>query len=61
MAGAMCKEADMVKASPIAAKSNVSSSAETHPLVTLGLFCGLGLLLSLLAIIADQYMPGEWF
>ncbi len=51
----------MVKASPIAAKSRTSSSTDTHPLVTLGLFCGIGLLLSLLAIIADQHFPGEWF
>ncbi|MGN6117599.1 MAG: hypothetical protein ACTHN2_19015 [Nitrobacter sp.] len=51
----------MVKASPIAAKSRVSLSADYYELVTLGLFCGIGLLLSLLAIIADQYVPGEWF
>jgi hypothetical protein len=51
----------MVKASPLVAKSNVSSSTEAHPLVTLGLFCGIGLLLSVLAIIADQHLPGEWF
>jgi hypothetical protein len=51
----------MVKASPIAAKSRVSLSADCYELVTLGLFCGIGLLVSLLAIIADQYVPGEWF
>ena len=51
----------MVKASPIAAKSRISSSTEYYELITVGLFCGIGLLLSLLAVIADQNLPGEWF
>ena len=29
--------------------------------VTLALFSGFGLLLSLAVIILDQYIPGEWF
>jgi hypothetical protein len=51
----------MVKSFPIAAKSRTSSSGESHPLVTLGLFCGLGLLLSLLVVIAGFDLVGDWF
>jgi hypothetical protein len=29
--------------------------------VTLALFSGFGLLLSLIVVIVDQHMPGEWF
>ncbi len=29
--------------------------------VTIALFSGLGLLLSLSVLILDQYIPGEWF
>jgi hypothetical protein len=63
MTGARCRETDMlkIKASPIAAKSRVAFSSEYYELVTVGLFCGIGLLLSLLAIIVDQHVPGEWF
>jgi hypothetical protein len=50
-----------VKVSPIAAKSRVAFSSDYYELVTVGLFCGIGLLLSLLAVIADQNLPGEWF
>jgi hypothetical protein len=28
---------------------------------SIALFCGVGLLLSLSVLIADQYIPGEWF
>jgi hypothetical protein len=35
--------------------------AESHPLVSIALFCAIGLLISLAVVIADQYLPGEWF
>jgi hypothetical protein len=50
-----------VKVSPIAAKSRVAFSSDYYELVTVGLFCGIGLLVSLLAIIVDQHVPGDWF
>jgi hypothetical protein len=38
-----------------------SASAETHQLVSVALFSAIGLLVSLLVLIADQHLPGEWF
>jgi hypothetical protein len=35
--------------------------AESHPLVSIALFSAIGLLISLAVLIADQYLPGEWF
>jgi hypothetical protein len=48
---------------PIETSASVetSASAETHQLVSIALFSAIGLLISLLVIIADQHLPGEWF
>ena len=37
------------------------AAAETHSLVTIALFCAVGLVLSLSVLLLDQYLPGEWF
>jgi hypothetical protein len=29
--------------------------------ISIALFCGVGLLLSLSVLILDQYIPGDWF
>jgi hypothetical protein len=42
-------------------RASVERVAAIDTLVTLALFSGLGLLLSLAVVIVDQYMPGEWF
>ena len=49
--------------SPVETSTSVetSASAETHQLVSIALFSAVGLLISLLVIIADQHLPGEWF
>jgi hypothetical protein len=54
----------MTKATPISAPVSTvetSASAETHQLVSIALFSAIGLLISLLVILADQHLPGEWF
>ena len=43
---------------PLSAASEKSDSA---PFVSVALFCAIGLLVSLAVIVADQYLPGEWF
>jgi ElaB/YqjD/DUF883 family membrane-anchored ribosome-binding protein len=50
----------MTKATRIAAPAEVSTT-ESHPLVSIAIFSAVGLLISLLVIIADQHLPGEWF
>jgi hypothetical protein len=42
-------------------RASANTIADLDTLVSLGIFCGLGLLLSLTVLIADQYIPGEWF
>jgi hypothetical protein len=42
-------------------RASAASIANIDSLVTIGLFSGLGLLLSLFVLILDQYIPGEWF
>jgi hypothetical protein len=43
------------------APAETSASADTHQLVSIALFSAIGLLISLLVMIADQHLPGEWF
>jgi len=42
-------------------RASATSVADIDAFVTVALFCGLGLLLSLSVLILDQYVPGEWF
>jgi hypothetical protein len=39
----------------------MTSIASIESLVTVALFSGVGLLLSLSVLILDQNIPGEWF
>ena len=43
------------------AKGTAKANSEFETLVQLGLFSGLGLLISVGIILLDKYMPGEWF
>jgi hypothetical protein len=42
-------------------RASATSVADIDAFVTVTLFSGLGLLLSLSVLILDQYIPGEWF
>ena len=42
-------------------RASATSVANIDAFVTVALFSGLGLLLSLSVLILDQYIPGEWF
>jgi hypothetical protein len=42
-------------------RASTARVAAIDTFVTLALFSGFGLLLSLTVVIVDQYMPGEWF
>jgi hypothetical protein len=42
-------------------RASVASVANIEASVTVALFSGVGLLLSLCVLILDQYVPGEWF
>ena len=42
-------------------RASAARVAVIDTFVTLALFSGFGLLLSLTVVIADQYVPGEWF
>jgi hypothetical protein len=41
--------------------ASATSVANIESFVTIALFSGIGLLLSLSVLILDQNMPGEWF
>lgn len=41
--------------------ASATSIASIESFVTIALFSGIGLLLSLSVLILDQYTPGEWF
>ena len=41
--------------------TSATSIANIDSFVTVALFGGIGLLLSLSVLILDQYIPGEWF
>jgi hypothetical protein len=40
---------------------SAKSVDDIESFISIALFCGVGLLLSLSVLIADQYLPGEWF
>jgi hypothetical protein len=42
-------------------RASATSVASINSFVTVALFSGIGLLLSLSVVILDQYIPGEWF
>jgi hypothetical protein len=42
-------------------RASATSLASIESFVTVALFSGIGLLLSLSVVILDQYIPGEWF
>ena len=42
-------------------RASATSIANIDAFVTIALFSGLGLLLSLSVLILDRYIPGEWF
>jgi hypothetical protein len=42
-------------------RASAASVANIELFVTIALFSGIGLLLSLSVLILDQYIPGEWF
>ena len=42
-------------------RAPATSVASIESFVTVALFSGIGLLLSLSVVILDQYIPGEWF
>ncbi|MGX4801658.1 hypothetical protein [Bradyrhizobium guangdongense] len=42
-------------------KASAETIADLETLVSISLFCFGGLLLSVSIIVADKYIPGEWF
>ena len=42
-------------------RASATSVASIESFITVALFSGIGLLLSLSVVILDQYIPGEWF
>jgi hypothetical protein len=42
-------------------RASAISVARIGSFVTIALFSGVGLLVSLSVLILDQYIPGEWF
>ena len=42
-------------------RASATSIANIDAFITVALFSGIGLLLSLSILILDQYIPGEWF
>jgi hypothetical protein len=42
-------------------RATAASVANIDALITVALFSGLGLLLSLMVLVRDQYSPVEWF
>jgi hypothetical protein len=43
------------------AKGTAKANSDFDTLVKLGLFSGLGLLISVGVVVLDKYMPGDWF
>ena len=55
-------ESDMTAAiTRLLPRASATSIADIDTVVTVALFSGAGLLLSLFVMILDQYIPGEWF
>ena len=42
-------------------RASATSIANIDAFITVALFSGIGLFLSLSILILDQYIPGEWF
>ena len=42
-------------------KASAEAVAEFETLMSVALFCGVGLLASVSIIVLDKYTPGEWF
>jgi hypothetical protein len=42
-------------------RASATSIADIDAFITVALFSGIGLVLSLSVVILDQYIPGEWF
>lgn len=41
--------------------ASAETVAKVDSFVAVAIFCGIGLLVSLTAIVLDQQIPGEWF
>ena len=42
-------------------RASATLVADIDTLVSIAIFCGTGLLLSLSVLILDRFVPGEWF
>jgi hypothetical protein len=42
-------------------KASTKTLAEFETFVSVALFCGVGLLVSLSVLLLDKYIPGDWF
>jgi hypothetical protein len=42
-------------------RASATLAIDLDALISIAIFCGTGLLLSLSVLILDQHMPGEWF
>jgi hypothetical protein len=51
----------MVEATEVAPIVGAEAKASAGGFVPVAIFCGVGLLLSLVVLILDQYVPGDWF
>lgn len=55
-------ESDMAAAiAKLFPRASAQSVADIDMLVTIGIFSGLGLLISLSVLLLDRTAPGEWF
>jgi hypothetical protein len=41
--------------------ASAESVAESETFVSVALFCGVGLLMSVSVLVLDKYIPDEWF
>jgi hypothetical protein len=56
------RQGDMAAlANRIFPRASVQAIADLETLVSISLFCFGGLLVSVSIIVADKYIPGEWF
>ena len=42
-------------------KASSEAVANVENFISIALFCGVGLLISLTVLVLDQHIPGEWF
>jgi hypothetical protein len=55
-------EADMNAAiARLLPRASAKSVADIESFISIALFCGTGLLISLSVVILDRYIPGDWF